>query len=166
MGSDREDRPRKPAKPMRKLALRSTRRAAGGVTAEGGNPKGRIGPAPTSAPRRPRTRKVTTMAGKKVNILVIASEDRPELKHLEDLPAEVDVLGVGTAFDENQVDMAAAEIVLLDSVGVQKDQIQQVFRNLPNVKWLHSNMAGLDIIKFPEMLKAAGDGLVVTNSKG
>ena len=106
------------------------------------------------------------MAGKKVNLLVIASEDRPELKHLEDLPADVDVLGVGTAFDENQVDMAAAEIVLLDSVGVQKDQIQQVFRNLPNVKWLHSNMAGLDIIKFPEMLKAAGDGLVVTNSKG
>ena len=122
---------------------------------------------PISLTTRATTPSTRMAAAKKTKLLVVAKEDRPELVHLEALSPSVEVVGVGTAFDDLSEDrLAQVECLLVDSVGVTTPQIEACFNKLPSLKWLHSNMAGLDIIKFPAIFEASPSSVVVTNSKG
>lgn len=73
---------------------------------------------------------------------------------------------IGTSFDDVS-DAALAEVdsVLLGAgpTGGNKKHLQAVWTKLRNLKWMHSNMAGLDFFLFPDIVAS---NVTVTNSKG
>ncbi|QDZ18799.1 2-hydroxyacid dehydrogenase [Chloropicon primus] len=99
----------------------------------------------------------------KARLVVVADKERSELRHLKELPKDVEVVGIGTKFPQGSLD--EVECMLLNSVGVSREEVREVFaqNSLPSLKWLHSNMAGLDVIKIPEIMDR---DLTITNSKG
>jgi len=103
----------------------------------------------------------------KAKLLVIANEDRPELRLLSDLPGSVEVVKVGLDFsDVSDEALASVDAVLVGAgpTGARAESIKTVFPKLSSVRWIHSNMAGLDFFMFPELKNSTG--ITVTNSKG
>jgi len=105
----------------------------------------------------------------KAKLLVIGKPTRPELGLLSKLPTEkVDVVKVGLTFEDvDEAALASVDAVFVGAgpTGATSKDIQNVFGKLSSVQWIHSNMAGLDLFMFPELLDAA-KGITVTNSKG
>lgn len=114
------------------------------------------------------------MAASKANILVVASPDSPELAVLEMLNerapgARVVAVGKPDALlaKLSAEDLASVDVLLNCGVGAKagtKQDLQQLWPHLPNLKWLHSASAGLEHLLFDALVDA--DDVTLTNAKG
>lgn len=115
------------------------------------------------------------MAATKANILVVASPDSPELAVLEQLreraPGAARVVAVGKPDallrELSPGDLASVDVLLNCGVGAKagtKQDLQQLWPHLPNLRWLHSASAGLEHLLFNELVDA--DQVTLTNAKG
>jgi phosphoglycerate dehydrogenase-like enzyme len=104
----------------------------------------------------------------KSKLLVIAHKDRKELDVLEKLPSSVEVVEIGTDFEHvSGALLESVDAVLMGSgpTGGKGEHLAKIFDKLTSLKWIHSNMVGLDLFMFPELL-GASKGVTITNSKG
>lgn len=97
-----------------------------------------------------------------MNLLVIAEESLPELKLLEQLPKEINVI------IENEADKIAKiassiDILLLCNWSGNREILQKVLSLNSNIKWVHTWWTGVDSLVFPEL---ASYPLTLTNAKG
>ena len=104
----------------------------------------------------------------KSKVLVIAQKDRKELGVLEKLPSSVELVEVGTDFDHiSDAVLESVDCVLMGAgpTGGKGEHLAKIFDKLKSLEWIHSNMVGLDLFMFPELL-GASEGVTITNSKG
>ncbi|KAG1668487.1 hypothetical protein FOA52_005260 [Chlamydomonas sp. UWO 241] len=104
-----------------------------------------------------------------VKMLVIGGPS-PELAVLKKLPANVHILQVGRCLADfsnlSEAEWASVTVLLNCGVGVnagKKEDVQQIWPKLTNLKWMHSSSAGLEHLLFPELVSSS---VVLTNAKG
>eukprot|EP00884_Botryococcus_braunii_P007024 jgi/Botrbrau1/16322/Bobra.0066s0089.2 len=103
-------------------------------------------------------------------ILVVAYPPPPELKVLDSLPAGARIVGVGRTPDElsgvSPEELASVNVAVNCGVGAsigKRQHWEALWPALPNLRWIHSNAAGLEHFILPQMVEA---DLVITNAKG
>jgi phosphoglycerate dehydrogenase-like enzyme len=96
----------------------------------------------------------------RINLLVIANPDEPQLQMLDALPASTHVV-IGKTFDALH-DAARDADVLLKWQG-SRTLFEQIWRLAPRVRWVHSMWTGIDRIVFPDLIDSP---VPLTNSRG
>lgn len=101
-------------------------------------------------------------------LVVIASEDAPEVEVLKALPQGLPILGIGRTPEELKGVQDWSQVTALLNCGVgpnagKKETIQKLWTQMENLKWLHSASAGIENLVFPELVNS---NVTVTNAKG
>jgi phosphoglycerate dehydrogenase-like enzyme len=109
-------------------------------------------------------------AAGRVNLLVVASPEAPELSVLQRLPPHVKVVGTGQTLADLASQLRSGEqwggvdAMLICGVGkLAGKHIQEFWPRLSGLKWLHSCSAGLEHLLFPELVQSS---VVLTNARG
>jgi hypothetical protein len=111
-------------------------------------------------------------AAGRVNLLVVASPEAPELSVLQRLPPHVKVVGTGQTLADLASQLRSGEqwggvdAMLICGVGKlagKREHIQEFWPRLSGLKWLHSCSAGLEHLLFPELVQSS---VVLTNARG
>ncbi|KAL3131826.1 hypothetical protein ABBQ38_007540 [Trebouxia sp. C0009 RCD-2024] len=103
-------------------------------------------------------------------LLVLSGRDAPELKELTNLPDGMRLLATGRPGQEladwSKEDWGRVEVLLKCGTGKDastKQELQDIWPHLTNLKWIHSASAGVEKLLFPELIKSK---VPVTNAKG
>ena len=95
-----------------------------------------------------------------LTVLVLANPAERQLAMLEQLPAETNI-AVGERVEA--FERAAPEADVIFNWSGSGDLLREVFRLCPRVRWVHTRLAGLDGLLFPELMESAA---ALTNSTG
>ncbi|GAX77709.1 hypothetical protein CEUSTIGMA_g5152.t1 [Chlamydomonas eustigma] len=104
----------------------------------------------------------------KVHLLVIADKSSPELQVLSTLPSNVEIVAIGKPNELDHLTLQqwdSISILLNFGTGVKaarKEDIQAIWSNLHNLKWMHSTIAGLEHLLFDELIQSS---VILTNAK-
>ncbi|KAL3163260.1 hypothetical protein ABBQ32_009659 [Trebouxia sp. C0010 RCD-2024] len=103
-------------------------------------------------------------------LLVLSGREAPELKELTNLPDGMRLLATGRPGQEladwSKEDWGRVEVLLKCGTGKDastKQELQDIWPHLTNLKWIHSASAGVEKLLFPELIKSK---VSVTNAKG
>lgn len=105
-----------------------------------------------------------------VNLFLLAGPDAPDVEELMSLPEGMSIVGTGRPRKEcagwTDQQWAQVAIVFREGTGktaATKEELQKVWPKLTGLKWLHSNLAGIESLMIPELLNSS---VTVTNCKG
>ncbi|KAK9790351.1 hypothetical protein WJX73_000184 [Symbiochloris irregularis] len=107
------------------------------------------------------------MAAQDQGLIVIASNDSPEIEELKGLPQELPILAIGRTPEEiGAADWNRATVLLNCGVGPnagKRETIEALWPKLSKLKWIHSASAGIEKLVFKQLVDS---DVVVTNAKG
>ncbi|DBA85347.1 TPA: hypothetical protein ACH3X2_006029 [Trebouxia sp. C0005] len=105
-----------------------------------------------------------------VELFVLSGREAPELKELVHLPSGMHLLSTGRQDvelkDWSKSDWEKVQVLLKCGTGKDassKQELQDIWPHLTNLKWIHSASAGVEKLLFPELVKSS---VTVTNAKG
>eukprot|EP00188_Purpureofilum_apyrenoidigerum_P005728 Plantae.Rhodophyta-Purpureofilum_apyrenoidigerum.ctg7784.p1 GENE.Plantae.Rhodophyta-Purpureofilum_apyrenoidigerum.ctg7784~~Plantae.Rhodophyta-Purpureofilum_apyrenoidigerum.ctg7784.p1 ORF type:complete len:347 (-),score=65.76 Plantae.Rhodophyta-Purpureofilum_apyrenoidigerum.ctg7784:1058-2098(-) len=104
-------------------------------------------------------------SGEKLSIVVLGGEGDKSLEPLKTLPSGAEVIGVGAsadAFDANV--LSKARCVFCTASGNPASTLPAIYSKLSSVEWVHSQLAGVDKLMFPEFI--ADEDVLLTNARG
>jgi phosphoglycerate dehydrogenase-like enzyme len=93
-------------------------------------------------------------------ILVLAHPDEPQLRLMDALKSEVEIV-VGSSAEVFDGVAARADAILSWSGPVSL--LREVFRKCPHVQWIHTRAAGVEGLLFPELMEGS---VTLTNGTG
>eukprot|EP00190_Bangiopsis_sp_CCMP1999_P000717 CAMPEP_0198734476 /NCGR_PEP_ID=MMETSP1475-20131203/52833_1 /TAXON_ID= ORGANISM="Unidentified sp., Strain CCMP1999" /NCGR_SAMPLE_ID=MMETSP1475 /ASSEMBLY_ACC=CAM_ASM_001111 /LENGTH=333 /DNA_ID=CAMNT_0044497955 /DNA_START=111 /DNA_END=1112 /DNA_ORIENTATION=- len=103
--------------------------------------------------------------GDKLSILVLGREGERSLGPLKALPSGAEVIAVGGSADEfDSKVLSRARCVFCTVSGNPATTLPAIYPKLSSLQWVHSQLAGVDKLVFPEFVQ--DDKVLLTNAKG
>ncbi|CAM9310026.1 unnamed protein product, partial [Heterosigma akashiwo] len=101
-----------------------------------------------------------------VKIVVIAEESDTTLERLSFLPAQANVILIGSRLEDFQGEEKVGALeqadVVLNCIGTAP-LISQIWPHFKSLKWMHSRFAGVDHLLFPDFVSSS---VMLTNARG